>query len=325
MQYNNYKNMSNHLKLVFLLLNLIITFNSCAESVTPWFTGPILAAAGRTVPLGNVNFELYAFYTDTFAAFDNNWNRFDITDIHTGQINPILTYGLADNFDVQLNLPYAQNRTEGINNRHLGDVAVNLGMQLFRQDKNQFTDLRLTLQQIFPTGRFEDLNPTNEGTDGTGVGSYQTSIGLNFQHLFLFGNYHYRQRFTLNYVVAQPVHIRGVSVYGSNDQTHGTIKPGNLTGIDIAGELEVSRHWVLVMEAFYFYRTPLAFEGFAGFDDNGNLLDLTQGRIAAITIAPAIEYNFSAHYGIIAGVWLPIRGKNFSDFLSSVVAFNAFW
>lgn len=317
--------MSSPFKLILLLCSVFINC-AFAESVTPWFTGPILAASGRTVPLGNVNLEVYGFYTDTFGQFDNRWKKQEIAhDIYTTQLNPILTYGLADNMDVQLNLPYAENRTAGIKNRHLGDVAITLGIQVLRQDQNQFNDLRMSIQQIFPTGRFEDLNPTNEGTDGTGGGSYQTAIGLNFQKLFLFGNHHYRQRFTLNYVVAQPVRIHGVSVYSDSHLTRGTIKPGNLTGIDLAGELEITRHWVGVMEAFYFYRTHLTFEGFPGFDDDGNLLDLSQGRVSAITIAPAIEYNFTANYGLIAGVWLPLRGKNFNDFVSTVVAFNAVW
>lgn len=314
-------------KLVFFCLLLNCYSNTLlAESFTPWFTGPLFAPGGKTAPPNHFNFEVYGFYTDYFGTYNNNWSSENSREhLYTAQAIPILTYGLTDTIDAQFNIPYAENRTRHIFNRHIGDVAATLGFQLYQQGINNWFDLRLTVQEIFPTGRFDDLNPTNQGVDGTGVGSYQTGVALNFQHLMLVGNHHVRQRFVVNYVGSTSANIHGTSVYGGNIGTRGSINPGNLFSLDWAGEFQVTRNWVAVMEAFYFYRTKRTFSGFAGIDEDGNLYDLTQGSASIISLAPAIEYNFSPHYGIIAGVWFPLRGKNISDFISGVVAFNAYF
>ena len=44
--------------------------------------------------------------------------------------------------------------------------------------------------------------------------------------------------------------------------------------------------------------------------DTGNLL----------TIAPAVEYNFNQHVGLIAGPWFSLRGKNTTEFFGLVAA-----
>lgn len=311
--------------IIFCICLNLYSLPSHAESTTPWFTGPLFASNGRTVPPNDFNFELYGFYTNTFGIFTEDWKSVDVPNIYTTQAVPILTYGLADRVDAQFNVPYAQNNTQGVSNRHLGDVASTLGFQLFRQGDDAWFDLRLTVQEIFPTGRFDDLNPTNQGADGTGVGSYQTGVAMNFQRLHLFGNHHYRERFVINYVYATTAKIRGASVYGGNFSTRGVIDPGNLFSVDYAGEFELTRHWVLVMEAFYFYHSHRSFKGFPGIDEDGNLLDLTLGSTAVMSLAPAIEYNISENYGIIAGIWFPIRGKNIGNFISGVIAFNYFF
>ena len=39
-----------------------------------------------------------------------------------------------------------------------------------------------------------------------------------------------------------------------------------------------------------------------------------------LTIAPAVEYNFNEHVGVIAGPWFSLRGRNVSEFFGVVAA-----
>ncbi|AHE67004.1 hypothetical protein [Legionella oakridgensis] len=293
----------------------------------PWFTGPLLAPSGKTIPRGHVNLETYGFYTENSGMFDRHWKLIEGPASQNIQINPLFSYGLTDFMDLQFSLPYVINRSQGQTGRHIGDTAASLGLQVLKQNQSWWRpDLRVSLQQVFPTGRYEEFNPINQGTAATGIGSYQTALGFNFQHLNVIGQTHYfRQRLSLTYLYAASVNIRGHNSYGGNMDTKGSIKPGNLSSVDLAGELSITQNWVAVMEAYYFIRGASKFQGNPGFNTQGLPLTIGHATIAELSLAPAIEYNFSANYGIIAGVWFSSRGKDAPDFMSTVVAFNAFW
>lgn len=305
---------------LFLLLTPLQT------SASPWFTGPILAPSGKTIPRGHVNLETYAFYTENEGVYNRHWRLIHSPGGSSTQANPIFAYGLTDWMDIQYNLPYVINHDRGHTGHHIGDLSATLGFQALEQkDYKWRPDLRVTLQEIFPTGRFEQLNPTNEGTDGTGVGSYQTVVALNFQHLLPIYSFYLRTRLSLSYLNASGLNIRGHNSYGGNADTNGHIKPGNLYSADLAGEFSLTQNWVLVMEGYYFNRSASHFSGFSGIDRQGLPLVIGYRDVQEVSIAPAIEYNFSENYGIIAGVWLSVRGKDAPDFISTVVAFNAYW
>ncbi|WP_133129713.1 transporter [Legionella yabuuchiae] len=309
-----------------LLGGFFITLSSlaCAE---PWFTGPLLAPAGKTIPKGHVNFELYGFDTKNVGFFNRHWKLAHTPGSENYQINPIFTYGLAEKVDVQLSLPYVINQALRHTSHHIGDVALILGYQAWEQKNSKWIpNLRLTYQLSIPTGKFEEFNPANEGTDGTGAGSYQSIFALNFEHLLQFNEINYlRTRFILSHLYASPVHIRGFNAYGGNPTTNGIIKPSSLTGIDLAGEFTVTKHWVAVMEGYYFNRGATSFHGFRGLPVRGVVPIVGHPNIQEISLAPAVEFNVNEHFGIIGGYWFSVRGKDAPDFRSTVVAFNAYW
>ncbi|KTD20327.1 transporter [Legionella londiniensis] len=308
-----------------ILILLLLAMPAFADD--PWFTGPLIAIPGKTIPPGHSFLVFFAPYTAISSKFNEKGERVAARHTRTFQANPLYTYGLAENLDVQFSVPYIFKQAEENHRRHIGDVSVLLGYQALRQQDSYLKpNLRITLQQIFPTGKFLALSPANEGSDGTGLGSYQTNLGFNFQHLLpIEGKHFLRSRFNLNYLYAQKVSIRGISVFGGTANTRGQIKPGNLYSIDISTEFSLTKHWVLVMESYYFSRGSAHFKGFPGLGPIGKEISLDQGKEYSLTFAPAIEYNFSAQYGIIAGIWFPVKGKNSPDFLSTIIAFNAYW
>ena len=304
----------------------ILGFSPLVDAA-PWYTGPLLAPSGKTVALGHFDFEMYGFSTTTTSVFDHRGKKLNVPKLSTLQGNPLLTYGLADNVDIQLSIPFTKNRFLGKTAEHIGDTSLLLGFQVLTQKPGSIPpDLKITLQEIFPTGRFDSLNPTDKGVGATGAGSYQSAINFNFQELTAFSDVHYlRTRLSLTYLYSFAHTINGSSAIGGSLDTHGVDRPGSLISADLAGELSITQHWVGVMEMYYLQHQAGSFKGTLGFDEEGLLAKIGQPKIELLSIAPAIEYNFSEHYGIIGGVWMAVSGKNAPEFTSAVIAFNVYW
>jgi len=312
-------------RMICPLLALLLWSNSV--SADPWFTGPLLAPAGITVPKGHVNLEIYGFDTKNIGIFNRHWKLVHTPATQSRQVNPLLSYGLTDRVDVQVSVPYVVNSGFGRTYHHIGDSLGLLGFQVMRQgDERLRPNLRFTIQQTIPTGKFQQLNPVNGGTEGTGSGSYQTGFALNFQNLQQINDTNYlRTRMIISYIYASPVRVRGLNAYGGNEFTKGSVQPGNLFGFDLSGELTITKHWVAVMEGYYFARGSTVFSGTTGPAVNGVVPTIGHTSAEEVSLAPAIEYNFNEHYGIIGGMWYAISGKNAGDFRSAVIAFNAYW
>lgn len=305
-------------------LLLFFTFLTQAD---PWFTGPLLAPAGQTVNVGHHNYEQYVFHTENDGIFDRAWKLSHLPQGNSNIINPIYTQGINDDMDLQVGIPYYINHNNGEVGEHLGDLSLFLGYQLIEQKGKLWRpNLRVALQQTFPIGRFDRLQDRFMGTDITGSGSYQTGIAFNFEHLLpLFNNHHYlRTRFSLSYIATFPVTVHGRNVFGGSDQTVGRVHPGDFTGIDLAYEFTITQNWVAVMEAFASIRGASTFSGNPGFDSTGKLATIGSNSQTAISIAPALEYNFSSNVGVIAGVWYSVTGRNSVDFSSFVIALNVY-
>lgn len=292
----------------------------------PWFTGPILAPAGHTIPRGHSNLEIYGFDTIANGVFDKNWHFIHTPRSESIVGNPIFSHGLTDRIDVQYGIPYVYNRNQGASAQGIGDASAILGYQVLEQKKSMWVpDLRLTIQEVIPTGKFETLNPLNNGTDATGLGSYQTGVALNFQHLVTLKNHYFRSRLSLNYLAPSRVSIHGLSSFGGTTQTRGSIDPGDLFTADVAGEFTLNQNWVAVMEAYYATRAATHFNGFIGNNALGMPAGIGHGDIEEITLAPAIEYNFSGNVGIIAGPWFTVAGRETTNFIAYVLALNVYW
>ncbi len=300
----------------------------CGNSVaSPWFTGPLLAPSGQTIPRGHTNLETYAFLTNLAGIYTSFGQVITTPGNQSLIVNPLLAHGLSDTVDLQYSVPFTYNRNGDVRYKHIGDTSINLGYQLLSQHSSTWKpDLRISLQELIPTGKYNSLTPEFAGTDATGLGSYQTALGFNFQHLLpLFTHYYLRTRLSLVAVYAATTHLSGVSTYGGNALTRGSIQPGNLISGDFATELSINQNWVLVMEVFGSKRAPSRFKGDTGLNRNGIPDLIGHGLSKQLTIAPAIEYNFSPNIGIIAGIWKTLRGESSSDFGSAVIALNLYW
>jgi hypothetical protein len=87
-------------------------------------------------------------------------------------------------------------------------------------------------------------------------------------------------------------------------------------------EYSLTRNWVLATDVLNTYTNKTWFKGRPGVTASGEPAGIGMHSSNRISLAPAIEYNFSDLFGIIAGCWFTVAGRNSGDFVSGVIAFN---
>lgn len=292
----------------------------------PWLTGPLLAPNGQTIPKGHINFETYGFFTDSYGLYNSHGRVIKIPDTYTLNITPLVSIGLSDSFDIQFSLPYYFNEKKSQSANAPADVAAIVGYQVYRQKEGHWLpSLKLSIQETFPTGLYRNLRASKLGTDATGAGSYQTTIGLNFQQLMQLKSGRYlRSRLSLTSTYPKKVNVVNFNAYGGGIGTRGNLSPGHQYAADLAFEYQLTQNWVPAFDILYLKRRASSFKGTIGTTLAGRPATIGHGEVSQLSIAPAIEYNFSERFGIITGVWLTVKGRESNDFWSAVVAVNYF-
>lgn len=291
----------------------------------PWFTGPLLAGGGNTIPAGHVNIEPYLFYTKAYGQYNSNRQAVGFpNNFYTFSPTMVLSVGINKFMDIGATLPYNYSSTEGQTNSAMGDSTVSLGFQLIKGVSNTWRpSIRGVISETVPTGNYQNLNPSKLGTDATGTGAYQTSLGLNIQQLWQVSATKYiNNRLAFGYTFPSTSHVEGVNTFGGTPQTTGDEKLGSQFSADLAFEYTLTNHWVPAIDILYTANGTSNFTGIAGTNVNG-LPAIENGPSGdELSLAPAIEYNFNSHFGIIAGPWFSVAGRNATQFVSGVIAFN---
>lgn len=278
----------------------------------PWFTGPLLAGGGKTIPPGYFNFSPYGFYSVYPAGFRNI------------ELLPALSAGVLDFLDIQTAIPYDFSWTKQTHGNNVGDYSLGMGLQILRQKEHSIIpDFRFVIQEIFPTGRFDDLDLNKLGADQTGLGAYQTLFGFNLQRQISLPHEQYlRIRYNTVIGIASDVNIHGVSVYGGTPGTSGTVQPGNSYSFDFAVEYSITSNWVPVFEVLYVTSQATSFSGNPGYTPGGTIPSVGSDGGHQTSLAPALEYNVNDKLGFIAGVWFSIDGPAPAKFTTYAISVN---
>lgn len=306
--------------------------------VEPWFTGTLLCPSGNVVPVGYVNIEPYVFATDTFAKYNRNWKSKSIPCFWS--VNPLIftQIGLTEKLDFLFQPQFFWNETQGRSSTRFGDLPVGLDIQLVAATKTGWWPaVKLALRENLPTGKYQKLNPDKLGTDASGTGSFVTTAGLVFARLFHVRKAQYLStRFFVSYSLPARVHVKGFNTYGGGSGTRGYVYPGDSLTAIVGLEYSLTRNWVLALDMMNVYTNKNRFKGrkgraagasenpFEGFETTDGSGEANVGGPSSdqISLAPAIEYNFSEAVGIIGGCWFTVAGRNTGHFVSGVLAVN---
>ena len=284
---------------------------------THWFTGPIVVLSGEVVGKGVTNWQPFLFYFWIDGQYDEHWNRVSMETIRSFNPQLCVSRGFAKNFDVEIIPQMVVNQRGHQTSTRFSDFTFILGFQaLWQQPGTWIPSLRVTLQEIFPSGQYDKFNPKKRRTEASGMGSYQTALGLNFQKLISFDPVHAMQLYwSLTYNVPSPAHIDRFNFYGGDPSTSGTIYPGNLLQAIVSCEYNFTKHWAVACDCVNLFRDRDRFSG-------KTRLKTTRGSGYQLSFAPGIEYNVNGNLGFIAGSWFTAAGRNFNAFKSIVFAVN---
>ena len=290
----------------------------------PLFTGPLLTPETHVVQGGHVNLEPYVYVNTDYGNYTGNWSYSDTTD--TQSVNPLLytQIGLTSFMDMALTPQFFTYFSGGETTTGVGDFEVEFDFQLIAGGGfKQSPSLLFNIGEIFPVSKYSNLNPSKNGTDAIGSGTYQTTCGFVVGKNFDFGGRHFlATRYSISYSYSTPVHVKGFNTYGGGNGTDGYVYPGNAFVLLSGFEYSLTRNWVLAIDLQYQHIDRNRFSGVNGVLANGSEAINSAPSSESFSMAPAIEYNWSETWGLIAGCWFTIAGRNASAFASGIVAVN---
>ena len=215
---------------------------------------------------------------------------------------------------------YLFNNQAGETAAHFGDLPVGLGFQIWKEKPYRPAFL-FGIQEVFPTGKYQKLDPKKGAVDATGGGSYQTKVSLNMSKVVWWLTKHPMSfRWSLNYNIPAIAHVRGFNAYGGGHGTAGKVKPGKNFTADLGYEYSFTRRWVAALDVVYSYSAKTTFSGAHGTTAAGAPAAVGGPHNIQLSLAPALEYNLNGNLGFIAGCWFTVWGRNAADFVSGVAS-----
>lgn len=293
-----------------------------------WWTGPLLAPNASTLPHGHWLLEPYLYDAMPYGRFDPHGKLTGTDAAHDIGSQTYIEYGVVDRFTLGL-IPrlglYQSSAGQDSSGTTMGDVTLQgaYGLTQFHQGSH-VPATSIVVGETFPTGKFDRLS--GEHTDGAlGSGAYSTTVSFYSQDYFWMPNGRIlRARFDLSYQVSQWASVRDASVYGTDVGFNGRAHPGPSIFGDLAFEYSVTQRWVLAGDAWWEHDGNTRVEG--DYPPTATALPsyLVQdsGSDDMLYLAPAVEYNWSARMGVIAGARVTVAGRNTAATVTPVAAIN---
>lgn len=317
--------------ILFLLSPLVIFAKIALPSEEggfegPWFTGPLIATAATTVPVGHWAIEPYIYAADEISRYNSHWSPKSIENRFSLIFQPYIWVGLTDWADLQILPTWRWCYRDHAAKWTFNDFSAKLEFQLYRDTlphKSWIPSIKFSIQETFPCGKYQHLNPKKLTTDVGGNGAFNTLFQLAFgRQVHVSGAQWLQWRLVLDYNILTSVNVSGFNFYGGGYGAKGKVHHGQQARFDASIEYSLTRNWALACDFIGLYQGSRSFTGNPGKLPDGTSSTNSQMASIQYQIAPAIEYNWSAQVGVIAGVWFTFAGKNTSEFYTGVFAFN---
>ena len=282
-----------------------------------WWTGPLLAPSAGTLPHGHILVEPYLYDVIQYGAYDAHGALKAAPHERSYGSLTYFIYGLTDRFNVGVIPVFGYTAVSGGENSSgvaLGDWAFLAQYRLAQYHHGSWMPTTsVSIQETFPTGKYDNLE---RSSDGAGAGAYSTKVSLYTQTYFWMPNGRIlRARLNLSDTFSGVVPLSGASVYGTQAGFSGSAHPGTTFTLDASMEYSATRNWVLANDFVYTQYGSTRVSSAAG-------ATVDSGESHSFAIAPALEYNWSANVGIIAGVRIFPSGVNTSASVTPVIAVN---
>ncbi len=295
----------------------------CSTSENPWFIGPLLTFSSEVIEFGYIDIEPYLRFNAQTDQYDRHWHAKKIPTFYTLSPLVLVEVGFAKRLSYQVIPRASYNWTKRASSFVFNDFILILNFQLYKGDMDKAPNVKLYIQELFPTGRYQHLKASKLGTDSGGGGCFVTQAGFiigEMHHIRCDSYFSWRLNPFYNFHASR--HVSGVNTYGGAPNTRGTIRLGASWGLFFGCEYSLTKNWVLAMDAYGYYQDSVHFFGKQGTNSDGTVASVGMPSSAQFSLAPAIEYNWSESFGMIAGPWFTIAGRNSPCFVGGLIAFN---
>lgn len=294
-----------------------------------WWTGPLLAAAAGTLPRGHWLIEPYVYDVMAYGHYDRNRTLRSSDASHLSGSQSYIEYGLVDGFTLGL-IPriglHESSAGQDSSGFALGDTTLQgaYGLTQFRAG-SLIPTTSVVIGETFPTGKYDRLSGPTDGALGSGA--YSTTVSLYSQTYFWMPNGRIlRTRLDLSYQLSRWASVHGVSVYGTSSGFDGRALPGQSFVADLAFEYSATQNWVLAADVNWEHDGNTRVQGGYGppaiTSAAPSHLVQDTGSSEVLYLAPAVEYNWNARIGIIAGARVTAMGRNATATVTPVAALN---
>jgi hypothetical protein len=274
--------------------------------------------------------ETYLFDAIVQAHYDNSGRRSGIPRTDGFESQTYFFYGLTDTVTLGLGarFGYLQPSQAPSSSRvGVGDTTVRAQLQLAQWSAGHWIPtISLMLAETLPTGRFDQLG--DRLSDGHGTGAHTATLAFYSQRPFWLPTGRIlRARLNLSWSSSDRVDIQDASVYGTGSGFRGQATPGETFEVDLGAEYSLSHQWVLAMDVDYLRGASTTVLGAYPPVQGGPAVTVAEhsGTSQSLSVAPAVEYNWNARVGMIAGVMVPVSGRNTGAGYTPTIALNMYF
>ncbi len=281
----------------------------------PIFAGTMLAFFANNIPLGDCLIEPYLFAGKVNGVYNSEWEDEHLFKYFESQLLLLVETGITSWLDIALTMNENYSLSQGRKSFHYGDTRLAFGFQITKNKFNSAVpDFRIVLMESFPTGKYQHLDPRKNIADVTGSGAFETWIIAIIRKIIYFTP---RQTISLNlnlgYDIPSSVHVKGYNLYGGDAKTNGSVIPGQQLLGNIGLEYSLTVNWILGLDVHYVHQNK----------SHSNHREIHLPSSEEFSLAPCIEYNPSTHFGIEAGAWFSVAGRNNLSFATGVA--TVYW
>ncbi|MDR3623730.1 MAG: hypothetical protein P4L16_01155 [Chlamydiales bacterium] len=290
----------------------------------PWFTGTVIAFQASMIEVGKINVQPYLPVQLSHEKYTSNWGLQKEPFFLAVVPYTFLSTGLTEKMDIVFTLQATYNRTEGRDYIHFGDQSIMLEFLLMSQDdKSLKPSVVFAIQETFPTGKYQRLDPNKLLADWTGNGAFVSLAAIFVQKQFLLPNKHLLNVYAnLFYAYPLKVHVNGFNGYGGGFGTGGVVFPGCQTIALLSYEYQITQNWVLATDFVYTHQNQSRFKGNPGVTAFNTVATVGGPSTDQLSMSPSLEYNFSQNLGLFVGVFFTYAGRNANAFVAPVVSVN---
>ena len=294
------------------------------ESKPQWYTGSLVSPSGAMTQKGILAWEPYMTYSQPVGYLNSNGSFGPQHPRQKAVTNfTLYKYSLTDSISLQATpaISYRWERGHGTSSGlKFADLPIDLMWRYLDADPKRYIPaLSIFAGMAFPTG---DYNKLGRAQDGVGAGAYTFRLALTEQSTYtLPGQHELRLRMwsTLRRAVTT-AHLHDTTSYGTTAGFRGRAQPGMYGQSGFSLEFGINQKWVLALDLARDWSNGAHIHGTNAVGQKINTISSSSGDWQ---IAPALEYNWSPRFGVIAGVSTYFAGHNTGFDISPQIAFNS--